>query len=113
MKKIRVVCGIIFNKDNQLLVTRRNSGDFKGKWEFPGGKVKENEDDKSSLIRELKEELNIQVSIENLLMIHNHTYETFTVDLVSFICMFFDGEIKLSTPIILKLLPGALSYYRN
>ena len=95
MKKIRVVCGIIINDDNHILITRRNSGDFKGKWEFPGGKVEENEEDKISLMRELNEELNIQVSIDDLFMIYNHTYETFTVELVSFLCMFSNGEIKL------------------
>ena len=55
MKSIRVVAAIIKDKD-KILATKRSYGEFKGGWEFPGGKIEEGEDKKTALIREIKEE---------------------------------------------------------
>ena len=62
MKKIKVVCGVIMNSENNYLITQR--GDFNNfqKWEFPGGKVESTENIFQSIKRELKEELNIEVA---------------------------------------------------
>lgn len=58
MKTINVVAAIII-KDNKIFATQRGYGDFKGGWEFPGGKIEENELPRDAIIREIKEELNI------------------------------------------------------
>ena len=96
MKKIKVLCGLIFNSKNQLLITRRGSGDFKGKWEFPGGKLEENETEEQCLKREIFEELNIDINVNYFLMNNSHSYPTFTVELVSYVSTIRSGEIKLS-----------------
>ena len=96
MKKIKVLCGLIFNSKNQLLITRRGSGDFKGKWEFPGGKLEKNETEEECLKREISEELNIDINVDYFLMNNSHPYPTFTVELVSYVSTIRSGEIKLS-----------------
>ncbi|MEM1136969.1 MAG: NUDIX domain-containing protein, partial [Bacteroidota bacterium] len=64
----QVVAGVIF-KDEQLLVCRRNKGKKQaGLWEFPGGKVEENESHSEALIREIKEELNLDIKVEKFLI---------------------------------------------
>ena len=96
MKKIKVICGLIFNSQNQLLITRRGSGDFKGKWEFPGGKLEENETEEDCLKREILEELNIKIDIDYFLMNNFHTYPTFSIELISYVSTINSGEITLS-----------------
>ena len=96
MKKIKVLCGLIFNSQNQLLITRRGSGDFKGKWEFPGGKLEENETEEQCLKREIFEELNIDINVYYFLMNNSHSYPTFTVELISYVSTVKSGKIKLS-----------------
>ena len=95
MKTINVLCGIIFDSKKRLLITRRGSGDFKGKWEFPGGKLENNETEKECLIREINEELNIKVDIKSFFMKNTHVYPTFKVKLISYICEFKSGNIDL------------------
>jgi 8-oxo-dGTP diphosphatase len=58
---IDVVCGVIKNGDKYLITQRGDEKNY-GKWEFPGGKVKENEHPFDSIKREIKEELNIEIS---------------------------------------------------
>ena len=96
MKKNKVLCGLIFNSQDQLLITRRGSGDFKGKWEFPGGKLEENETEEECLKREVLEELNIEIDIDYFLMNNFHDYSTFSVELISYVSTIKSGEIKLS-----------------
>jgi len=58
---VDVVCGVIKNGDKYLITQRGDEKNY-GKWEFPGGKVKENEHPFDSIKREIKEELNIEIS---------------------------------------------------
>lgn len=71
MKKIKVVCGVIF-KNNKYLITQRS--DFKNfkKWEFPGGKVEPYENIFDAIKRELKEELNIDITPIKKLLDYDH-----------------------------------------
>ena len=62
---IEVICGIVRNENNRILLTRRAKGDFAGKWEFPGGKIEGGESYEQCLSRELKEELSICVVIDS------------------------------------------------
>ena len=65
-KKIQNVLAAIIKKDKHYLIAKRNRHKHLGlKWEFPGGKVHSNESFKNALIREIKEELNIVISIKN------------------------------------------------
>ena len=95
MKIIEVLCCLIFNSKNKLLITRRGSGNFKGKWEFPGGKLEKDETEEECLKREILEELNIEIDVKSFFMRNNHSYPTFTVKLISYISIFNNGEIEL------------------
>ena len=85
MKTIEVVAALIEKKDN-VLATQRGYGEFKGKWEFPGGKIKENEDHKSALIREIKEELNADIEIIDFLNTVECDYPEFHLIMHTYIC---------------------------
>ena len=93
MKK--VICGLIFNSKGQLLITRRSKGDYKGQWEFPGGKVENKESDLDCLHRELAEELDVKVQIHFKFTEFDYQYPNFSVNLSSYICSMNDQIIKL------------------
>lgn len=95
MKTIHVACGII-EQDGTVLATQRSeSMSLPLKWEFPGGKIRENEDPADCLKRELVEELGIVVRIEKPLPLFTHTYPDFTVVLHPFICTIVQGRLTL------------------
>ena len=93
MKK--VICGLIFNSKGQLLITRRSKGEYKGQWEFPGGKVENKESDLDCLHRELAEELDVKVQIHFKFTEFDYQYPDFSVNLSSYICSMSDQKIKL------------------
>lgn len=66
MKKIQVAAAII-KKDENIFATQRGYGEFKDGWEFPGGKVEPGETPRSALIREIREELDVEIKIESCL----------------------------------------------
>jgi len=75
MKRIDVAVGIISNEIGEVLVGQRTIKDqYFGKWEFPGGKLEGNETPKEALVRELKEELGIDVIESQELMTLRHDY---------------------------------------
>lgn len=92
---MKVICGLIFNSKKQLLITQRSKGEYKGKWEFPGGKLEKNENMEDCLKREILEELDIQIDIKSIFMINEYDYPTFSVELISYVCKYNDGKIKL------------------
>ena len=65
MKKIQVAAAII-KKDENIFATQRGYGEFKDGWEFPGGKVEPGETPRSALIREIREELDVEIKIGEL-----------------------------------------------
>ena len=66
------VSAAIIEKNGNVLAAQRGYGDFKGKWEFPGGKIKEGEDYEDALRREIKEELNADIDILDYLITINY-----------------------------------------
>ena len=89
---IDVAAGLIF-RAGQLLITQRRPGDHLGLlWEFPGGKVEPNETFEHCLIRELREELGIQVSVGPQIEEITHAYHEKTVRLRFFHCTLISGE---------------------
>ena len=92
---LRVTCAIIL-KDDRVLVTQRGAQmQMPLKWEFPGGKVENGEEDEACLHRELKEELNVSVRVIKLLPEQRFSYPEFDITLVPFIVRFAEGEIHL------------------
>ena len=96
MKAINVVAGII-KKDNLYLVTQRNRDKYMGlKWEFPGGKVEANETLKEALIREIHEELNIDINIYEKLTEERYKDSKINIVLHYFLCSIKNGVINLN-----------------
>ncbi|SHL89702.1 8-oxo-dGTP diphosphatase [Fibrobacter sp. UWH5] len=94
MKTIEVVAGVI--KDgNKIFATQRGYGDFKGGWEFPGGKMEPGETPQQALARELKEELTVDVSVEDFICTVDYDYPNFHLTMHCFYCTVINGELKL------------------
>ena len=93
---IDVVAAVI-KKNNKYFIAQRNRHKhFAYHWEFPGGKVDNNETFEIALKREIKEELNIDINIKNKLGEENYQDDKINVKLHYFICSHFKGEIILS-----------------
>ena len=93
LKTIHVVAAIIFRTDpenssqtRQVLATQRGYGDFKGGWEFPGGKIEKGETPEIALQREIKEELAAEIQVKNLLHTIEYDYPTFHLSMQCFEC---------------------------
>jgi 8-oxo-dGTP diphosphatase len=101
---INVTCAIILF-DNQILVTQRSEKmKLPLKWEFPGGKLEENESEIDCIKREIKEELNIEIEVLKSLSNSIYDYGTFKINLIPFISNYVSGEIVLSEHKDYKLL---------
>ena len=85
MKKIEVVAAIIV-KGNEVFATQRGSGDFKGWWEFPGGKIETGECPQDALKREIMEELQAEISVGYLLETVEWDYPAFHLTMHCFVC---------------------------
>ncbi|MCQ2104403.1 MAG: 8-oxo-dGTP diphosphatase MutT [Fibrobacter sp.] len=99
MKKIEVVAGVICRKNAQgiteFLATQRGYGDFKGGWEFPGGKTEPGETPEQALARELKEELAIDVEVGEFITTVEHDYPGRHITMHCFYCNIVNGELTL------------------
>lgn len=94
MKTIKVVAGII-KEDNRIFATQRGYGDFSGYWEFPGGKVELGETSQQALVRELKEELDVIVSVDDFLCTVEYDYPSFHLSMDCYFCSILSGIISL------------------
>lgn len=94
MKTIRVVAAVIRQGD-RIFATARGYGEFKGQWEFPGGKIEAGETPQQALIREIKEELDVMVSVGDLIDTVEYDYPTFHLSMDCFWCEITGGELKL------------------
>jgi len=93
---IDVTCALIIDNQNRLFVAQRSSKmSLPLKWEFPGGKVEQGESFEECLIREIKEELNIEIEFAKALIPSIHSYPSVTVKLIPFICKQINGKIAL------------------
>ncbi len=93
---ITVVAALIV-RDNKVLIAKRSAGDPNvfGKWEFPGGKVKENESEKHAIEREIKEEFEMDIKANKFLINNICEYPTKTIDLRLYECEYISGEFHL------------------
>lgn len=93
---ITVVAALIV-RDNKVLIAKRSTGDPNvfGKWEFPGGKVKENESEKHAIEREIKEEFEMDIKANKFLINNICEYPTKTIDLRLYECEYISGEFHL------------------
>ena len=94
MKTVKVAAAVIKDAE-KILIAQRLKGEFKGKWEFPGGKLEENEDSVSVLKREIKEEMEADIKIDQYLCTIEHDYDSFHLSMDVYICHFLNQNIKL------------------
>ena len=94
MKTIRVVAAVIKN-ENKIFATARGYGEFKGQWEFPGGKIEAGETPQEALVREIKEELETTIQVGDLIDTIEYDYPTFHLSMYCYWCDVVEGELKL------------------
>jgi len=94
MKTIRVVAAVII-KDGQIFATARGYGDYKGLWEFPGGKIEPGEMPKEALKREIREELSAEIQVLDLIQTIEYDYPDFHLSMDCFWAEIFKGELVL------------------
>lgn len=98
MKTVKVVAAVIcdsLKEKNRIFATARGYGEFKGQWEFPGGKVEAGETLQQALAREIKEELETDIKVGDLIDTIEYDYPTFHLSMDCFWCEVIEGELKL------------------
>jgi 8-oxo-dGTP diphosphatase len=93
---INVTCAIIYFNDKILVTQRSEKMKSPLKWEFPGGKLEENESETDCIKREIREEINIEIKVLEKLSNSIYDYGAFKINLIPFISTYVSGEIILS-----------------
>ncbi|WP_461812425.1 (deoxy)nucleoside triphosphate pyrophosphohydrolase [Faecalimonas sp.] len=94
MKIVKVVAAIIIDSE-KIFATQRGYGEFKDGWEFPGGKIEEGETSQEALVREIKEELDIEIEIREFFDTVEYDYSNFHLSMDCFICKIKSGKLVL------------------
>lgn len=98
MKTIKVVAAVIcdsIKSKTKIFATARGHGEFKGRWEFPGGKIEAGETPQQALIREIQEELEVKIKVCELIDTIEYDYPMFHLSMDCFSCVIVDGTIVL------------------
>ena len=99
MKTIHVVAAVIFrtssNFTREVFATQRGYGEFKDGWEFPGGKIEEGETPEQALAREIREELDTEISVGCEIGTIEYDYPTFHLSMQCFECSVVSGKLSL------------------
>lgn len=92
----QVTAALIRNGQEILIAQRGRDQRFGRQWEFPGGKVRPNESPEECLRREIREELNLEVRVDQHACTIHHRYPDFDIELVVFWCSIVGGEVRLA-----------------
>ena len=98
MKTIKVVAAVICDSlqaKTRIFATARGYGEFRGMWEFPGGKIEEGETPQQALIREIWEELETKITVGDLIATVEYDYPAFHLSMNCYWCQITEGELKL------------------
>ena len=95
IKTIEVVAAIII-KDNQVFATQRGYGQWQGWWEFPGGKIEPGETPEAALTREIREELNAEITVGSLLQTIEWDYPAFHLTMRCYLCTLNSDQLHLN-----------------
>ncbi len=93
---LRVTCAIIRNKNRVLVVKRSNKMNLPLKWEFPGGKIENGESEEKCIVREIKEELNLDIRLLKKLHSSFFDYPNISIELIPFVANQVGGQIRLN-----------------
>ncbi len=98
MKSIRVVAAIICDNmahPTRIFATAKGYGEFKGRWEFPGGKIEDGEMPQEALLREIQEELDTKITVGELITTVEYDYPAFHLSMDCFWAQVKEGELVL------------------
>jgi len=94
-KNIEVVAAIIC-KEDQIFATQRGYGEWKDWWEFPGGKMEAGETPEEALVREIREELSTEISVDEFLCTVEYDYPQFHLSMHCYICSLLTESLHLN-----------------
>ena len=96
MKTINVVAAIIRDANGRILSTQRGYGEWKGWWEYPGGKMEGGETPEEALKREIREELSTEISVDEFLCTVDYDYPAFHLTMHCYLCSMLTGALRLN-----------------
>lgn len=94
MKTINVVAAVILH-GGKYFATQRGYGEFKDWWEFPGGKIEPGETPEDALCREIREELEVEISVDRHIITIDYDYPSFHLHMACYLCHILSGELRL------------------
>lgn len=94
MKTVKVVAAIII-RDGKIFATQRGYGEFKDGWEFPGGKIEAGESPEEALAREIREELDTEISVDRYFSTIEYDYPDFHLSMRCYFCSVISGKLTL------------------
>ncbi len=107
-----IAVGVVFRGEDLLIDQRPETSMLGGLWEFPGGKIEEGETPAECVVREVKEEIGIEVEIDSELATIEHEYSHFKITLIAYICRYVSGEVQpLQCADVKWIRPDQLSEY--
>ena len=95
MKQIEVVAAII-RKGDRIFATQRGYGEWKDWWEFPGGKMEAGETPEEALVREIREELSAEISVDEFLCMVEYDYPAFHLKMHCYLCSLLTEALHLN-----------------
>ena len=95
LKSIEVVAAIIFDEQGRIFATQRGYGEWKDWWEFPGGKMEVGETQQEALRREIHEELDAEIEVDELLRTIDYDYPNFHLTMHCFKCQLVGNNMTL------------------
>jgi 8-oxo-dGTP diphosphatase len=104
VKTIQVAAACILSGP-KVLIARRSYGDLAGRWEFPGGKVEPGETSAQALVREIREEMAVDITVDSFLMTREYDYPQFHLQMDCFLCTLRSGHMILNSHTGVRWIP--------
>lgn len=97
--EFRIAVGVVIKAGRLLIARRKPEGLLGGLWEFPGGKIKPDETGRAACVREIREELNLRVTVTAKLCRVRHAYTHFKIDMDVYVCQYRSGRVRRRGPV--------------